>query len=818
VNALDYSGGSSQYLFFTHSMNMKKVNCFLYLVLLLSLVDTNSVLAEAIREIHGTITDISTHEPLPGVYIFLPDLKTGTISDSEGHYSIRNLPAVPVMIQLSYVGYRTIVENVDLATVQEKNFEMEYTPTEINEVIVTGVGRTTEQKRNPAPVTVVSKSFLLQGAASNLTDALASLPGISQISTGTGISKPVIRGLGYNRVVVIHEGVRQENQQWGDEHGLEVDEYGVDRVEILKGPASLSYGSDALAGVINLIPAPFQPEGVTRGGINANYQTNNGLVGITANMAGHNKGFVWDLRISRKQAHAYQNKYDGYVYNSAFHENDFSLMAGVVRKWGFLNLESSVTNLNPGIVEGERDSVTGAFVYPVIYPDGTETTQVADNSRLRSYSLQVPYQGITHLKSVLAGNFYFGKTNLKTTIGFQQNHRKEFGEPADKSEYGLYFLLNTVSYDFRVNFREMSGFSVSAGMNGMWQTSRNKGSEFLVPAYDLMDAGVYVLARRNLNKFDITGGIRADARSIKGEKLVTGSATRFPGFSSVFSGISGSLGTTWQPNRFLYTKVNASQGFRMPNIAELGSNGIHEGTGRFEIGNPDLRPEKSVQVDLTQGLNTEHVSAEMNFYASRISNYIFEQKIQTESGSDSLTDGTETFRFISGTAGLTGGEIRIDVHPHPFDFIHFENSVSFVRGILSDQPDSAASLPLIPPARISTALRIDMNDNRFLQNTYFRFEIEINLAQHHFYRMYNTETGTPGYGLVNAGMGGDIVRRGKTLFSIYLNASNLTNTTYQSHLSRLKYAGRNEVTGRTGIYNMGRNFSIRLVIPLILNE
>ncbi len=310
----------------------------------------------------GRITDKKTGDALPGVSIYFPDLKTGTTTDTSGNYKIANLPQTSVTIQLSYIGYRTILETVDLSSVTVMNFEMEYAATELNEVVVTGLSRSTEQKRNPTPMSVLPKTTLLQNSSTNIIDAIATQPGISQITSGSGISKPVIRGLGYNRVVVVKDGIRQEGQQWGDEHGIEIDEFSVNRIEILKGPASLTYGSDAMAGVINLLPAPSLPQDQVRGNLMLNYQTNNGLAGASANLAGNNHGLLWDLRYSYKTARAYRNRYDGYVYNSGFRENAISLMTGLIRSWGYTNLELSAYNLTPGIIEGLRDSTTGHFL------------------------------------------------------------------------------------------------------------------------------------------------------------------------------------------------------------------------------------------------------------------------------------------------------------------------------------------------------------------------------------------------------------------------------------------------------------------------
>jgi iron complex outermembrane recepter protein len=218
----------------------------------------------------GKVTDKTTGESLPGVSIYFPDLKNGTATKEDGSYFIDKLPATKLLIQVSYLGYKMQSKQLDLAITQTQDFTMELSATEIGEVVVTGQSGGIENNRTPSPIAVVPRTQMLQNSSSNIIDALSKVPGISQVTTGVGISKPVIRGMGYNRVVVVNDGIRQEGQQWGDEHGIEIDENGVNRVEILKGPASLAYGSDAMAGVINMISAPTLPEGTIRGNISSN--------------------------------------------------------------------------------------------------------------------------------------------------------------------------------------------------------------------------------------------------------------------------------------------------------------------------------------------------------------------------------------------------------------------------------------------------------------------------------------------------------------------------------------------------------------------
>jgi iron complex outermembrane receptor protein len=778
--------------------------------------------------LQGKITDKSG-EPLIGVNLYFPDLKTGAVTDLNGFYKIENIPKHTLQIQINSVGYKMIIEKINLALTTHKDYTMEESVTEINEVTVIGQTGATKIEKTPTPISVVSVKELQQSPSTNLIDALSSQPGVSQITTGSGISKPVIRGLGYNRVVVVNDGIRQEGQQWGDEHGIEIDENEVNKVEILKGPASLLYGSDAMAGVISLFSSPILPQGKMQINAMANYQTNNGLMAYSLDYAGHKKLFVWDFRYSNKLAHAYQNSKDGYVYNSGFSENAISALLGISSWWGYSHLTLSTYHLTPGIVEGERDSLTGQFVKPIALNNNTEGEAIATQNDFLSYSHQMPYQQVNHYKAVWNNNILIGDGSLNATVGFQQNRRQEFGYILNPNNYGLYFQLNTLNYDIHYQLPDYKGYSVSFGVNGMVQNSLNLGTEFLVPEYHLFDLGGFIVAKKNFDKLDLSGGIRFDNRSETGAALYLNSAEekttasdptatkRFNAFSDDFSGVSGSIGATYQLDDNWVTKLNISRGFRAPNISELASNGVHEGTIRYEIGNTDLKPENSFQFDYELGFNTKHVSSKLNLFVNNINNFIFSHKISSVNGGDSIQSDLPCYKFDAGNAQLMGGEFYIDIHPHPLDWIHFENSISYVHSQLINQPDSTRYLPYTPATKWISDIRINIKHlNSLFNNSYFSFGIEHDFKQTNIYSAYNTETETNGYTLLNAGLGTDVVWKKHTLFSLYISGTNLADIAYQSHLSRLKYAPENYATGETGVFNMGRNISLKLIVPVDL--
>ncbi len=663
----------------------------------------------------------------------------------------------------------------------------------LNEIVVTGVAGSIKLKQATAPVSIMTLSDLHATAATNIVDAIAHQPGISQITTGSGISKPVIRGLGYNRIIVMNDGVRQEGQQWGDEHGIEIDAQEVHSVEVLKGPASLMYGSDAMAGVVIFHGAPTLSDGEIRGNVSTEYQTNNGLWGYSLNMAGNQKGLVWNARYSGKMAHAYKNKYDGYVPNSQFREQALSGMIGLNRYWGHSHLKLGYYHLTPSIIEGERDEETG------------ELESSTDN--VKTYAHGLPFQQVYHYKAISDNAFYLPHGSLKAIVGYQQNRRQEFEESAD--EYGLYFQQHTLTYDVRYLTEELEGWKLAAGVNGMYQRSLNKGDEYLIPAYHLFDAGVYATATRTFNNWTLNGGLRFDRRDLHSHRLIDDDEERFADFHRHFNGLSGSIGAVWNVNRQLNVRLNVARGYRAPNMSELASNGVHEGTVRYELGDQSLKAEQSIQADLGIDIATRYLSAQVAFFANRIDHYIFSRRIN-----ETMEEGYLTYQFDSGDARLLGFEAGVDLHP--IHSIHFENTFSYVDARQLHQPAETRYLPFTPAPRWTSDLKWEITHEHHsaFTNAFVSVGLECYLRQDHYYRADNTETATPSYTLLNMSAGTDILWHGKKIAEVYLNADNLTNRAYQSHLSRLKYADLNRVTGRQGIYNMGRNVTLKIVVPI----
>lgn len=673
----------------------------------------------------------------------------------------------------------------------------------LSEITVTGLTGTERMKDSPIPFSVISPRDLHQGAGTNIVDLIARQPGLSQISTGAGISKPVIRGLGYNRVVVVEQGIRQEGQQWGDEHGLEVDAEGVHSAEILKGPASLMYGSDAIAGVLILHPEHPLPMNTLQAKVGGEYQSCNGLYNYHVGMAGNVNGWLWNWHFNDKAAHCYRNARDGYVPGSWYKERDIQGMVGVQKHWGHSWLRLSHVNFTPGISEGERrpsplDGEDVGNSGELIWKDGESP---------KSYANQLPFQRVLHTKVVSDNAWLIGPGTLKAIVGYQQNYRREFEESADEAELAM--RLHTINYDIRYQWAvnpsknaDVEPWMLTAGLGGMWQQNRNEAEEVLIPDYRLFDLGGFVTLGKQVGRWHLSGGARIDNRHLRTQSAEEDGETKFDAQRQNFTGVTGSLGAVYHVNDRMNLRLNAARGFRAPTVSELCSDGVHEGSIQYELGNPGLKSEYSTQIDLGMDYTTHFVSLTASLYSNWIQNYIFLGRLPFE------TEGYRTYQYRQGNANLLGGEVSVDVHP--INALHIQNTFSYVRGILLGQPEESRHLPMMPAPRWTADVRYEFQTfaGGHCRRAFLGMGMDYNFRQSDIYALDQTETPTPAYALFNLTAGMDLHILGHNCMEINFCCQNLFDKVYQSHLSRLKYADG------PGIAGMGRNFCVKVNIPL----
>jgi len=814
------------------------------LFLSLSFLIALQVAFAQVGTINGTL--ISNHVPIENINVRLAGVNRVTKSNRDGNYHFTGLPYGNYLITFSGIGYEPKTLKI-LLNSPMANFSTEMNPASanLNEVVVTGVNRATELRKSPVPIAVLSKKAMEQNAGTNLIESIVKgVAGVTAVTTGPNVSKPFIRGLGYNRVLTLYDGLRQEGQQWGDEHGIEVDEYGIARVEVVKGPASLSYGSDAVAGVINMIPSkPGLADSKLNGDFTSNYQTNNGLFGASLGLGYAINSWKFALRATTKAAHNYENKIDGPVFGTAFKEYNLSASARLDGKWGSTKTAATYYDNRMEIPDGSRDSLSRRFTKQVL-DDGDEIKNrpIVEEADLNTYIINPLHQRIQHFRFYNNSQFKFNNSDLNLLIGAQQSVRREYNHPTAPRQAGLYVVLNTLNYDVKYNLPEFAEIESTLGINGMYQTNRSReATDFPIPDYNLFDVGGFYFAKRTFGKVSISGGLRIDRRKINwqdfyvgtdpvtgfGKQTTVNDATgdlQFPAFKKAYYGFSGSAGLTYNVSEKLLLKANIARGYRAPNITEIGSNGLDPGAHIVYLGNRTFKPEFNIQQDIGVVANFPDADFSLEVFNNDIQNYIFQSRLTDVNGNPVvIVPGNLTYQYQQARARLYGVEVAANLHLSTIKWLSFNNSLAYVVGLNKSEElrrahgKQAKYLPFIPPLQIRSEVKLtSQKPIGFFATPYIKVDVAIFADQNKFYALDNTETFTKGYTLFNAGMGSSFrTKSGKTVADIFIQVDNIFDIAYQSNLNRLKYFEyyQSSPNGRSGIYNMGRNFSFKLIVP-----
>ncbi|WP_338407347.1 TonB-dependent receptor [uncultured Flavobacterium sp.] len=719
-----------------------------------------SAIINAQNTISGIITD-AKKQPLIGVSIYAPELNKGTSTDENGNYSLSNLPNGKLKLTFAFIGYATQNKTI---TLQQKEITLtiilDETTFQMDEVIISTAFNKI-QSQNVMKVEHSSIKELQKKGTATLIEGLATIPGVSQVSTGTSIGKPVIRGLSGNRVLVYSQGVRLENQQFGDEHGLGLNDAGIESVEVIKGPASLLYGSDALGGVLYFNPEKFADSGTFKTNFSQKLFSNtlgsNSALGIKTST--DNWKFL--ARGSYNTHSDYKIAKGDRVTNTRYNETDFK--TGI----GYMNTKFSSIfryNLNK--------------LYLGIAENG-----VAEQTRTKK--TDYPSQAIDNNLLSLNNVFFFKNSKLDVDLGYVTNDRSELEEGNIAI---LQMKLKTFNYNVKYHLPKLGRIESIFGIQGMSQINTNSGEELLIPDATTNDFGVFGTGNYEWKSNVIQTGIRFDNRKIVTAAYgISGEEGSFEALDKTFDSFNTSLGYKTNLAKDFILRVNLSSGFRAPNLAELTSNGVHEGTNRYEVGNPNLKTEQNVQTDVNLEYSNSHLEFFVNGFYNNVNNYIYTSPTGTQ------INGFDVFDYIQNNAKLYGGEIGLHFHPHPFDWLHYETSFETVTGKKQD----GDYLPLIPANNWNNTIRTEFKIKDWLEDGFATLNVSTTFNQNN---VSGFETKSNEYTLLNLGFGGK-VKLGETAFEVNLNGNNLFNKTYIAHLSRLK---------TDGIPNIGRNIVLGL--------
>ncbi|MBL4606154.1 MAG: TonB-dependent receptor [Flavobacteriaceae bacterium] len=724
------------------------------------------------NSISGIITD-EDKTPLFGVEVYITQLHKGASTNNEGSFKLDNVPNGTFKVSFSYLGYKTVVRTITLNNSKETiTLVLKEAVFEVDEIIISTPFNKLQSENVLKVDRITAKSIQKTGAAT-LIQGLENVPGVSQISTGSGIGKPVIRGLSGNRVLVYTQGIRLENQQFGDEHGLGINAAGIESIEIIKGPASLLYGSDALGGVLYINSERFASSHKTQSSFNQQYFSN--TLGSNSSFGFKTSTENWKFLIrGTYAAHSdYKTPTRQRVTNTRFNERDLKAGIGFNKNSFSSEIRYNFNRSKLGLTEG---------------------IDIQSSSK----SILEPYQLIDNHILSLHNHIFFGNSKLDIDLGYTFNNRNEFEEhdehvgvpDHDEEKAALQIDLKTFTYNVKHHFSTPGKVSVILGVQGISQTNRNFGEELLIPNANINDFGTFITLNHQWNENSIQAGIRYDNRSITTERheVIHGVDLHiFEAINKSYTSITTSLGYKTTLFQNIITRINIASGFRAPNLAELTSNGIHHGTNRFEIGNSNLKNEKNSQLDLSLEYKTDHIEFFANGFYNKINDYIF----ITPTGA--IEDGIPVFTYIQEDAQLFGGEFGFHWHPHPLDWLHLESSYEIVIG----EQENGNPLPLIPANVWKNTFRVELDNGSWLTQGYTSVSLQSFFQQN---RVTNFETPTDGYHLFNVGLGGAI-QIASLKFNTSVSINNLFDTKYTNHLSRLK---------ANAILNQGRNIVIGL--------
>jgi len=613
-----------------------------------------------------------------------------------------------------------------------------------------------------------------------ISKSISRLPGVSIITTGPGIAKPSVRGLSFNRVLVYDQGVRLENQQWGEEHGIGISSSGVESVEVVKGPLYVLYGSDAMGGVVYVQPESYNSsEGISidyTGVYNSNYN------GLTNNLGlnGKSDNFSYMLRADVIDNGEFSTP-DGEIENTWFTQNN--LKAGIA--YGTESFKSdlrfSFTDSEIGIPHMDEDH------------DDHEDHEDHEDEHA-DHDEEGHYQQLTHSILTWKNTFDMGNNHmLDIVLGQQLNTRKEFGgheeeehddhgdddheeeehddhdgEGHEEGEAELDMELETKSADIRLTMPQSENLNLVIGTNLLSQENKNFGHEELIPDSEMSDFGLFALGQVNISEnSQALIGVRYDSRSISSANT-----------SNDYSSFNGSIGLKKDFSNSTL-RLNLSSGFRAPNLIELFADGVHHGSFQYKRGNINLSAETSLQTDFSFQINNDDSLVSFDLFYNSINDYIY-----LSPGSE-FEDGFRVFNYVQQNAKLYGGEIHLNKQTS-LSWLKYYSSLEYIFGESSD----GEALPFISPLTFNQVFNVDFGND-------YSLEIDF-IAKAKQGRVSLFEEKTDGYTLLNLSGVWETELLGNDL-DVFWSVDNVFDKEYYDHLSRLKTAG---------IHEMGRNISV----------
>lgn len=723
-------------------------------------------------------------DPLVGVNVLIYENKAGAVTNEEGFFRLKVPANLKVLhVEFSFIGFRTQSRTIDLnESVADKSIRFDIvlveSPLEMQEITVTA-GIVKRRDEVSFPIETLQKKDLLASGEATFSRALARTPGVYFSNFGLGGGQPIIRGLSNTNLVVLNNGIKQEAFQFSSNHPFLIDEWSAAQVEIIKGPASLQYGSDAVGGVINVIrELPAKPQAFESDFISQYHSNTNGFVNSLGLKGSVGKLFL-GVRGSIKSHEDFSDGDDQTVDNTRVNEASISLNSGLRTDYGLFTLNYNYTGAKYGI---QNDVQLNLFASPL-------APELLSENR----SNEVWYQDLTNHLISSNNTLFLGKNTLSIDLGYQANTRELVAGGINPQQQlvtptVVSMQLNTFTYNTKFTIpTEKHNFVL--GINGA--LSKNEADEskpnIPMPDAEISDIGLYAIGDFQFTEhFRVTSGLRYDYRNMQSFPVASANTDRFE-VDKTYNNLNGSVGFAYNFSDNQFLKANIARDFRSPNIPELTQNGIHG--GRFERGDPNLDAQSNIQFDLTYHYHSNWATLTAAPFYNAVNNYIY--VVMTNEAAP--IGGGPIFQHVQNDARLWGGELALDIHPLRWLGVH--GSYSMIRADITDDTEGVDHPTFTPQDRLTTELKVQRDKLEMFKRPYASVEFM------HFFEQTRTgqnEAATPAYGLLNAKVGLSYAVAKRTL-DFYIVGNNLANESYIDHLS---------ITRPLGLQMIGRNIMV----------
>lgn len=743
--------------------------------------------------IEGKIVDTGTKHPLEYANIYVEELETGTLADSNGHFELKKLCKGSYHLRVSHISCETVNLYVTLKNDTTININLAHHNELLNEVIVHG----DEDEKSATLSNTLSSGQIIQQSNKNLSDILEGISGVSTIRNGSGISKPVVHGLFGNRISVINNGIAQAGQRWGNDHAPEIDPNIADHISVVKGVGALQYGSN-LGSVVVIEPSNIPKDKHIHGNLNYNFQTNGRGHTLHTKMQKSSKWFDWRLTTTFKRIGDRKTP-NYFLTNTGSKENNLAFQADkLVRKNWSLGLYYSLFNTEIGILTGSHvgnnNDLISAFNRSIPF----------FTNESFSTNIEAPKQQVTHHLLKIHSKYFFDDTRfLEFKYGGQLNQRKEFDRRRNDRSTIAALSLDLYSHFFETIYSstDIEGRTLKMG----WQLNFNKNTNSpetgvlpFIPDYQLINPSFFATIKQQVSEqlFLEVGG-RYEYRKLKVAAITTTLPREIERFNHDFHNYSFILGGRFDFFSNLSSNLNIGYVLRSPEVNELYSRGLHQGASRLEFGNDQLNQEKSLKVIWSNRwfLNDE-LYLELAGYHQNITDYIY---IKPSIGEvrTTIRGAFPVFKYQQTNANISGLDLVLKLEPGKH--IEWTNKLSIIRG-QDTEVDSA--LVNIPSNNFTSEIAFLFSDKNKVKGTKLAFNGRY-VSENRIIDQQDLAPVPSGYFLAGVKLETKIHFKESTL-GFTIQSENLFNNVYRDYLNQLRYFA--DETGRNISFNVNYSF------------